>query len=160
MSSTDDSYSMTSSLPSSLDQTPLSSLSAASSYASLVNCDETLLIRDETHHHQQSQHYFSKKTKRNSTNIESKSLSVSESNITNNKVTHGSNNIYKRSCYSTLHNHHVNKLCSILERPIEIHGQGNFPTLNIVSKDFLIELRRAFHLNHIDIKDVRLNGGM
>jgi hypothetical protein len=152
MSSTDDSYSMTSSLSSSLDQTPLSSLSAASSYASLVNCDETISIDNESH---QPQH-FDKKSKKNSTCNESKFLSTSDSN---NKMTNGSNNINKRSCYSTLNNRHVNKLCSILEESIEIHGQGNFPTLNIVSKDFLIELRRAFHLNNIDIKDVRLNGG-
>ncbi|CAF1210448.1 unnamed protein product [Adineta steineri] len=149
MNSTDDSYSMASSLPSSLDQTPLSSLSAASSYASLVNCDETVSIHSEPHQH------FDKKTKKISTFNESKFLSTSDSNNTNN----GSNNINKRTSCSTLQNRHVNKLCSILEEPIEIHGQGNFPTLNIVSKDFLIELRRAFHINNIDITDVRLNGG-
>jgi hypothetical protein len=154
MSSTDDSYSMTSSLPSSLDQTPLSSLSAASSYASLVNCDETISIHNESH---QKQQHFDKKTKRNSTNNESNKSSTLDSN---NKINNGSTNTTKRTCYSTLQNRHVNKLCSILEEPIEIHGQGNFPTLNIVSKDFLIELRRAFHLNQIDVKDVRLNGGM
>ncbi|CAF0726730.1 unnamed protein product [Rotaria sordida] len=165
MSSTDDTYSMTSSLPSSLDQTPLSSLSAASSYASLVNCDETISIHNEAHHHphhphhHQQQQHFNKKPKKISTTNESRLLSTSESNNINNKINNGSNNINKRTCYSTLHNRHVNKLCSILEEPIEIHGQGNFPTLNIVSKDFLLELRRAFHLNHIDIKDVRLNGG-
>jgi hypothetical protein len=154
MSSTDDSYSMASSLPSSLDQTPLSSLSAASSYASLVNCDETISIRNEPQQH------FDKKTKKNSIINESKISSTSESNNTNTKINNGSNNINKRTCYSTLRNCHVNKLCSILEESIEIHGQGNFPTLNIVSKDFLIELRQAFQLNNIDIKDVRLNGGM
>ena len=42
MNSTDDSYPMACSLPSSLEQTPTSSLSAASSYSSLVNCDETV----------------------------------------------------------------------------------------------------------------------
>jgi hypothetical protein len=156
MSSTDDSYSMTSSLPSSLDQTPLSSLSAASSYASLVNCDETISIHNELHQKQQQQN-FDKKTKRNSIINESNKSSTSDPI---NKITNGSNNITKRTCYSTLQQRHVNKLCSILEEPIEIHGQGNFPTLNIVSKDFLIELRRAFHLNHIDVKDVRLNGGI
>lgn len=166
MSSTDDSYSMTSSLASSLDQTPLSSLSAASSYASLVNCDETISIHNESYpkhqHHHQQQH-FDKKSKRYSNNNESTKSSNNtdlNNNNNNNKSTNGSNNSTKRTCYSTLQNRHVNKLCSILEEPIEIHGQGNFPTLNIVSKDFLIELRRAFHLNHIDIKDVRLNGGV
>lgn len=160
MSSTDDSYSMTSSLPSSLDQTPLSSLSAASSYASLVNCDETISIHNESHQKQQQQHQnFDKKPKRNLTINESNKISSSSSSDSNNKITNGSTNTSKRTCYSTLIHRHINKLCSILEEPIEIHGQGNFPTLNIVSKDFLIELRRAFHLNHIDIKDVRLNGG-
>jgi hypothetical protein len=154
MSSNDDSYSMTSSLPSSLDQTPLSSLSAASSYASLVNCDETSSIHSESHQKQQN---FDKKTKRNSTINESNKSLTSDSN---NKITNGFTNIHKRTSYSTLTNRSINKLCSILEEPIEIHGQGNFPTLNIVSKDFLIELRRAFHLNNIEIKDVRLNGGM
>jgi len=158
MSSTDDSYSMISSLPSSLDQTPLSSLSAASSYASLVNCDEIISIHNESHpkQEQQQQQNFDKKTKRNSINNESNKSSISDSN---NKISNVSNTTPKRTCYSTLQNRHVNKLCSILEEPIEIHGQGNFPTLNIVSKDFLIELRRAFHLNHIDVKDIRLNGG-
>ncbi|CAF1096650.1 unnamed protein product [Rotaria magnacalcarata] len=162
MSSTDDSYSMASSLPSSLDQTPLSSLSAASSYASLVNCDDTISMHNEKHHHQQQQH-FNRKPKRNSPTNESKLSPTSDSNNMNNKINNGFNHNYstnnKRTSYSTLQNRHVNKLCSILEEPIEIHGQGNFPTLNIVSKDFLIELRRAFHLNNIDIKDVRLNGG-
>ncbi|UJR37874.1 hypothetical protein I4U23_030564 [Adineta vaga] len=155
MSSTDDSYSMTSSLPSSLDQTPLSSLSAASSYASLVNCDETLSVHSESQQLQQQEQQYLEKRNKN----DSKFLSISDSNNSNNKSTNGSTNTNKRSCYSTLQNRHVNKLCSLLEQSIEIHGQGNFPTLNIVSKDFLIELRRAFHLNHINIKDVRLNGG-
>jgi hypothetical protein len=141
MSSTDDSYSMTCSLPSSLEQTPLSSLSAASSYSSLVNCDETISI----HHDQQPEH------------IERKTDTKSD---TNNKMTNTYNNINKRTPHSTLLHRHINKLCSILEQPVEIHGQGNFPTLNIVSKDFLIELRRAFRVNNIDIKDIRLNGGM
>jgi hypothetical protein len=133
MSSTDDIYSMTSSLSSSLEQTPLSSLSAASSYSSLVNCDETISVEQEE---------------------------TSEKKIDlNTKITNGYNNINKRSSYSTLLHRHINKLRSILESPIEIHGQGDFPTLNIVSKDFLIELRQAFHLNHVDIKDIRLNGG-
>jgi hypothetical protein len=153
---------MTSSLSSSLDQTPLSSLSAASSYASLVNCDETISINNESpskqqqQQQQQQQQYIEKKSKRNSINNESNKSTISESN---NKITNGSTNTPKRTCYSTLQHRHVNKLCSILEEPIEIHGQGNFPTLNIVSKDFLIELRRAFHLNQIDVKDIRLNGG-
>jgi hypothetical protein len=144
MSSTDDSYSMTCSLPSSLEQTPLSSLSAASSYSSLVNCDETLSI----YHDQQQQHI-----ERKNTNNDTKS-------DTDNKMTNGYNNINKRTPHSTLLNRHINKLCTILEQPVEIHGQGHFPTLNIVSKDFLIELRRAFHRNNVDIKDIRLNGGM
>ena len=155
MSTTDDSYSTTSSVASSLDQTPLSSLSAASSYASLVNCDETISVHNETHKRQ----HASKKTKKNFTINESKLPSASDSNNTNNKTYNRSNNINKRTSYSTLHSRHVNRLCSILEEPIEIHGQGSFPTLNIISKDFLIELRRAFHLYHIDIQDVRLNGG-
>jgi hypothetical protein len=144
MSSIGDSYSMTCSLSSSLEQTPLSSLSAASSYSSLVNCDETIPIR-----HDQQQQHIERKIKKNDNN---------KSDI-NNKTTHGYTNINKRTPYSTLLPRHINKLCSILEQPVEIHGQGNFPELNIVSKDFLIELRRAFHLNHIDIKDIRLNGG-
>ena len=48
-------------------QTPLSSLSAASSYASLVNCDETISIHNESHHHQQ---HFDKKSKKNSEFLE------------------------------------------------------------------------------------------
>ena len=177
MSSTDDSYSMTSSLSSSLDQTPLSSLSAASSYASLVNCDETLSIhhdeeqqvQQEQHHEEQqpqqqqqqiisAQVYLEKKSRKNSTRMESKAHSSSDYYNSTNKINNGSTS-YKRSCYSTLQNRHVNKLCTLLEESVEIHGQGNFPTLNIVPKDFLIELRRAFHLIQIDMNDVRLNGG-
>ena len=155
MNSTDDSYSMTSSLPSSLDQTPLSSLSAASSYASLVNCDENISIHSESH---SKPVHFEKITKRNNINQESSpKSSTSDSNI---KTSNGSTNSSKRTCHSTLQHNHVNKLCTILEESIEIHGQGSFPTLNIVPKDFLIELRRAFHLNQLDVKDVRLNGGM
>jgi hypothetical protein len=133
---------MTCSLPSSLEQTPISSLSAASSYSSLVNCDETLSI-----HHDQQQ------------SIERKIKKIDMKSDTNNKITNGYNNINKRTPHSTLLHRHINKLCTILEQPVEIHGQGNFPTLNIVSKDFLIELRRAFQINHIDITDIRLNGG-
>lgn len=154
MNSTDDSYSMNSSLPSSLDQTPLSSLSAASSYASLVNCDETIPIHNDS---PSKQVHFDKKSQRNSITHESNKSSTSDSTT---KTNNGSNSPSKRTCYSTLQHNHVNKLCSILEEPIEIHGQGSFPTLNIVPKDFLIELRRAFHMNQLDVKDVRLNGGM
>ena len=118
MTSTDDS--------SSLEQTPLSSLSAASSYSSLVNCDESTNQQD---------------------------------NRTNSTMTNEYNNINKRSPYSTLMSRHINKLQLICEQPVEIHGQGNFPTLNIIPKDFLNELRRKFHFNHIEIKDIRLNGG-
>lgn len=126
MNYTDDSYIMT---RSSVEQTPLSSLSAASSYSSLINCDETnsIDLEQEKHH----------------------------SALTNKPY----DNIHKRSSHSTLLHRSVKKLCSVLEEPIEIHGQGNFPTLNIVCKDFLLQLRNAFHLNHIDIKDIRLNGG-
>ena len=109
---------------SSLEQTPVSSLSAASSYSSLVNCDEMNSIDQKIP-------------------IETPIY----------------DNINRRSSHSTLLPRHVNRLCSILEKPIEIHGQGAFPTLNIVCKDFLLELRRAFHFNQIDIKDIRLNGG-
>jgi hypothetical protein len=136
---------MTCSLSSSLEQTPLSSLSAASSYSSLVNCDEILSM----HHDQQQQ----------AQSIERKIKKNDMKSDTTNKTTNGYNNINKRSPHSTLIHRHINKLCSILEQPMEIHGQGNFPTLNIVPKDFLIELRRAFHLNHVDITDIRLNGG-
>ena len=149
MSSTDDSYSMTCSLPSSLEQTPLSSLSAASSYSSLVNCDEIISI----HHDQEQQQHQAQ-------SIERKIKKIDIISDTTTKVTNGYNNINKRSSHSTLLHRHVNKLCSILEQPIEIHGQGSFPTLNIVPKDFLIELRQAFHTNHVDITDIRLNGGM
>ena len=142
MNSTDDSYSMTCSLPSSLEQTPISSLSAASSYSSLVNCDEVITLHDN------QQPYIEKKITRTNTK-----------SSTNRRLTNEHNNINKRLPYSTLLHRHINKLCSILEQPVEIHGQGNFPTLNIVPKDFLIELKRAFHSNHIDFKDIRLNGG-
>jgi len=137
---------MTCSLPSSLEQTPLSSLSAASSYSSLVNCDETIPIHHDQQ--QQQQQHIERKIKKNDIKSD-----------TNTKVTNGYNNINKRTPHSTLLIRHINKLCSILEQPVEIHGQGNFPTLNIVPKDFLIELRRAFHENHVHINDIRLNGG-
>jgi len=139
---------MTCSLPSSLEQTPLSSLSAASSYSSLVNCDETIPIHHDQQQQQQQQQHIERKIKKNDIKSD-----------TNTKITNGYNNINKRTPHSTLVPRHINKLCSILEQPVEIHGQGNFPTLNIVSKDFLIELRRAFHENHIHITDIRLNGG-
>ena len=123
MSAIDENDLMSCSLFSSAEPTPLSSLSAASSYSSLVNCDEP---------------------------SEREKAEIVE-------VVY--DNINKRSAHSTLLPRHLNKLCSILEQPIDIHGQGSFPTLNIVSKDFLIELRRAFDLHHISISDIRLNGG-
>lgn len=147
MSSTDDSYSMSCSLPSSLEQTPLSSLSAASSYSSLVNCDETP---------SQEQQQQKQPTPVTQPLPIIKNEKISDTTI---EVTQTYNNINKRSPYSTLLNRHIHKLCSILERSMEIHGQGSFPTLNIVPKDFLNQLRRAFHTNDIEISDIRLNGG-
>lgn len=120
-------------LSSSVEQTPLSSLSAASSYSSLINCDET-----------------------NSIDLEQDSTPKQNHSEMNVKPYE---NIHKRSSHSTLLNRHVKRLCSLIEKPVEIHGQGNFPTLNIVCKDFLIELRKTFQLNKIEIKDIRLNGG-
>ena len=156
MSSTDDSYSMSCSLPSSLEQTPLSSLSAASSYSSLVNCDEAPSI----HHHQEQEQQPPPPPPPPPVTqplpIIKKNEKISDTTI---EVTQTYNNINKRSPYSTLLNRHIHKLCSILERSMEIHGQGTFPTLNIVPKDFLNQLRRAFHTNDIDISDIRLNGG-
>lgn len=153
MSSTDDSYSMSCSLPSSLEQTPLSSLSAASSYSSLVNCDETPSI----HHHQEQQATTPAVTQPLA--IEKKIKKIEKKSDTTSEVTQTYNNINKRSPYSILLNRHIHKLCSILERSVEIHGRGNFPTLNIVPKDFLNQLRRAFHTNDVDISNIRLNGG-
>ena len=132
MNSPDDTYCMNGSLSSSLEQTPLSSLSAASSYSSLVNCDETLVIQQR----EQTQSYGDKMAKESFHRLDTTS-----DDSANPKTNHGYTNINKRSSYSTLLNRHTNKLYSVLEEPIEIHGQGNFPTLNIVSKDFLIELR-------------------
>lgn len=123
MTGIDENDLMTCSIFSSAEPTPLSSLSAASSYSSLVNCDEP-----------------TERGKQETTEVVY-------------------DNINKRSSHSTLLPRHVNKLCSILEQPIDIHGQGSFPTLTLVSKDFLIELRRAFHLQQIEIRDIRLNGG-
>jgi hypothetical protein len=133
MSSIDDLDSMTRFLSSSLEQTPLSSLSSASSYSSLVNCDDTI-----------------------GTDIDHSSISIDA----HQQVVHQHyDNINKRTSHSMLLSRHMNKLCSILEQSIDIHGQGNFPTLNIVCKDLLVELRQAFHANRIDIRDIRLNGG-
>ncbi|XP_003774953.2 terminal nucleotidyltransferase 5D [Sarcophilus harrisii] len=52
----------------------------------------------------------------------------------------------------------VKILDDVLNEAIPIHGRGNFPTLDVKTKDFILVVQNELQKKSIVIKDIRLNG--
>ncbi|XP_051824782.1 terminal nucleotidyltransferase 5D [Antechinus flavipes] len=52
----------------------------------------------------------------------------------------------------------VKILDDVLNEAIPIHGRGNFPTLDVKTKDFILVVQNELQKKAIVIKDIRLNG--
>lgn len=46
-----------------------------------------------------------------------------------------------------------------MNKPIPIHGRGNFPTLEVRLKDFVSVVRSKLEGQGVHVRDIRLNGG-
>ena len=60
----------------------------------------------------------------------------------------------------TLHYEQVEKLNAAYKTAIEVHGRGNFPTLDITLQQLVQQMRKKLSAEGIPIRDVRLNGGV
>ncbi|XP_067945647.1 terminal nucleotidyltransferase 5C-like [Watersipora subatra] len=58
----------------------------------------------------------------------------------------------------TLQYHQVLKLNKVYQMPMELHGRGNFPTLEVRMQDLVQKVYSKLEKNGVIIKDVRLNG--
>lgn len=56
--------------------------------------------------------------------------------------------------------HQVNKLDSLLNKLIPIHGRGNYPTLTVRLKDFIRNLNKRLIEQRVKVRDIRINGGV
>ncbi|CAF1216477.1 unnamed protein product [Didymodactylos carnosus] len=149
---------------SSSQQTPSSSLSKASSYSSLINDDLFHSSSLSTSSPQSStpEDEIEEESEDLTTPVEKHKtmpLPVNKNELLTTRERFLPKKRTLHYTQSVLTHTHLAKLCPILEDTIEIHGNGNFPTLNIRPKQFVLDLRKLFQQNNIDILDIRLNGG-
>ncbi|RNA27357.1 FAM46A [Brachionus plicatilis] len=62
--------------------------------------------------------------------------------------------------YGVLNWEQVTKLDTLLSETIPIHGRGNYPTLQVKLKDFIRTLNKHLLDKRINLKDIRINGGV
>lgn len=53
----------------------------------------------------------------------------------------------------------VERLRSVLNEQVEIHGRGNFPTLSVRLHDLIVRVRDSLRAASIGPKHVKMNGG-
>ncbi|XP_071505554.1 terminal nucleotidyltransferase 5C-like [Diadema antillarum] len=53
----------------------------------------------------------------------------------------------------------VRRLDGVLKTPVNVHGRGNFPTLEVTLLDLVENVRDKLEENEIDVRCIRLNGG-
>ena len=58
-----------------------------------------------------------------------------------------------------MHELQVARLHRLMDAEVPIHGRGNFPTLRIRLRELVQVVRTKLHDEHIDVRDIRLNGG-
>ena len=56
--------------------------------------------------------------------------------------------------------HQVNKLDSLLDKTLSIHGRGTYPTLTVRLKDFIRNLNKRLVEQRVRVRDIRINGGV
>jgi len=52
----------------------------------------------------------------------------------------------------------VSRLDQVLERVIQVNGRGNFPTLEVKPKEFILLLLKKIKRQNMEVTDIRLNG--
>uniref|UniRef100_A0A1I8EX72 polynucleotide adenylyltransferase n=1 Tax=Wuchereria bancrofti TaxID=6293 RepID=A0A1I8EX72_WUCBA len=70
-----------------------------------------------------------------------------------------SSQIYSLSSTTELNSAQVERLRSVLNEQVEIHGRGNFPTLSVRLHDLIICVRDSLRAAGIGPKNVKMNGG-
>ena len=53
----------------------------------------------------------------------------------------------------------VVRLGEVLTRKVDVHGRGNFPTIQVVLKDFVEAVSSRLRERGVKLRDIRLNGG-
>lgn len=64
------------------------------------------------------------------------------------------------SKYGLLNWEQVHKLDTLLSQTIPIHGRGNYPTLQVKLKDFIRTLNKNLLSRNVNLKSIRINGGV
>ncbi|VDO70278.1 unnamed protein product [Onchocerca flexuosa] len=70
-----------------------------------------------------------------------------------------SSQIYSLSSTTELNPTQVERLRSVLNEQVEIHGRGNFPTLSVRLHDLIVCVRDSLRTAGIGPKNVKMNGG-
>uniref|UniRef100_A0A0R3S478 polynucleotide adenylyltransferase n=1 Tax=Elaeophora elaphi TaxID=1147741 RepID=A0A0R3S478_9BILA len=70
-----------------------------------------------------------------------------------------SSQIYSLSSTTELNPAQVERLRSVLNEQVEIHGRGNFPTLSVRLHDLIVCVRDSLRTAGIGPKNVKMNGG-
>lgn len=52
----------------------------------------------------------------------------------------------------------VDRLVGLLNKQLPLHGQGNFPTLEVTLKDMVRAVKASLKESNVELRDVRLNG--
>ncbi|VDM37705.1 unnamed protein product [Toxocara canis] len=71
----------------------------------------------------------------------------------------GSSQIYSLASTTELSSAQVERLRSVLNEQVEIHGRGNFPTLSVRLHDLIVCVRDSLRAAGIGPKHVKMNGG-
>jgi terminal nucleotidyltransferase 5A/B len=53
----------------------------------------------------------------------------------------------------------VRRLDTVMQQVVQIHGRGNFPTLEVRLRDLVSLVRTKLEADDVHVKDIRLNGG-
>ena len=62
--------------------------------------------------------------------------------------------------FQVLYYEQVDRLNSVMNSTVPIHGRGYFPTLNIRLKDFIQVVRNKLKSGGVRVRDIRVNGGV
>uniref|UniRef100_F1KV25 polynucleotide adenylyltransferase n=1 Tax=Ascaris suum TaxID=6253 RepID=F1KV25_ASCSU len=88
-----------------------------------------------------------------------KALNPSPSSAASKMNAEGSSQIYSLASTTELSCAQVERLRSVLNEQVEIHGRGNFPTLSVRLHDLIVRVRDSLRAASIGPKHVKMNGG-
>uniref|UniRef100_A0A915B1X7 polynucleotide adenylyltransferase n=1 Tax=Parascaris univalens TaxID=6257 RepID=A0A915B1X7_PARUN len=88
-----------------------------------------------------------------------KALNPSPSSAASKMNVEGSSQFYSLASTTELSCAQVERLRSVLNEQVEIHGRGNFPTLSVRLHDLIVRVRDSLRAASIGPKHVKMNGG-